>query len=51
MEPQMRSKVTVQARINIMRAFVEMRRFIANNALLFENHAESEHKIFFDGQI
>lgn len=62
-----------------MRAFVEMRRFIANNAALFErissvelkqleyqkqtdekfdkvfeyidDHAESEQKIFFDGQI
>ena len=65
--------------IFIMRAFREMRRFIANNALLFEkvshielkqleyqkstdekfdkvfqyieDHAESEQKIFFDGQI
>ena len=73
------SKSAVQASINIMRTFVEMRRFIANNALLFEkvsdielkqleyqkntderfdkvfqyieDHAESEQKIFFDGQI
>ena len=73
------SKVAVQVSINIMRTFVEMRRFIANNALLFEkvsdielkqleyqkrtdekfdkvfqyieDHAESEQKIFFDGQI
>ena len=73
------SKVAVQVSINIMRTFVEMRRFIASNALLFEkvsdielkqleyqkstderfdkvfqyieNHAESEQKIFFDGQI
>ena len=73
------SKVAVQVSINIMRAFVELRRFIANNALLFEkvsdielkqleyqkstdekfdkvfqyieDHAESEQKIFFDGQI
>nr|WP_027871413.1 hypothetical protein [[Eubacterium] cellulosolvens] len=65
--------------IFIMRAFREMRRFIASNALLFEkvshielkqleyqkstdekfdkvfryieDHAESEQKIFFDGQI
>lgn len=72
-------KVAVQVSINIMRTFVEMRRFIANNALLFEkvseielkqleyqkstnekfdkvfkyieDHAESEQKIFFDGQI
>ena len=75
----LRSKVAVQVSINIMRAFVEMRHFIANNALLFEkvstielkqmeyqkstdekfdrvfkyidDHAESEQKIFFDGQI
>lgn len=73
------SKVAVQVSINIMRSFVEMRKFVANNALLFEkvshielrqleyqkntderfdkvfqyieNHAESEQKIFFDGQI
>lgn len=73
------SDVAVQASIKIMRAFAEMRRFISNNALLFEqissielkqleyqkstnerfdrvfqyidNHAESEQKIFFDGQI
>ena len=73
------SKVAVQVSIKIMRTFVEMRRFIANNALLFEkvsnielkqleyqkqtdekfdkvfkyidDHAESEQKIFFDGQI
>lgn len=73
------SDVAVQASIKIMRAFVEMRRFISNNALLFEriscielkqleyqkstderfnrvfqyidDHAESEQKIFFDGQI
>ena len=75
----LRSKVAVQVSINIMRTFVEMRRFIANNAILFEkvsnmelkqleyqkstderfdkvfqyieDHAESEQKIFFDGQI
>ena len=73
------SKVAVDVSISIMRAFVEMRHFIANNALLFEkvstielkqmeyqkntdekfdrvfryidDHAESEQKIFFDGQI
>ena len=73
------SKVAVQVSISIMRTFVEMRRFIANNALLFEkisnielkqleyqrstdekfnkvfryieDHAESEQKVFFDGQI
>lgn len=73
------SKIAVQVSINIMRTFVEMRRFIANNAVLFEkisevelrqlayqketnekfdkvfayieDHAESEQKIFYDGQI
>ena len=75
----LRSDVAVQASIRIMNTFVEMRRFIAKNALLFEkvsgielkqleyqkntdekfdkvfryieDHAESEQKIFFDGQI
>lgn len=75
----LRSNVAVQVSIRIMNTFVEMRRFIANNALLFEkvrdielkqmeyqkstaekfdkvfqyieDHAESEQKIFFDGQI
>lgn len=30
------SEVTINVSISIMRAFVEMRRFISNNALLFE---------------
>lgn len=75
----LRSRVAVNVSISIIRAFVEMRRFIANNAALFErissvelrqleyqkqtdekfdkvfeyidDHAESEQKIFFDGQI
>lgn len=75
----LRSDVAVRVSIKIMNTFVEMRRFIANNALLFEkvseielkqleyqkstderfdkvfkyidDHAESEQKIFFDGQI
>lgn len=75
----LRSDVAVQVSIRIMNTFVEMRRFIANHALLFEkvsdielkqleyqkntdekfdkvfryieDHAESEQKIFFDGQI
>jgi hypothetical protein len=75
----LRSEAAVQMSIRIMNTFVEMRRFIANNALLFEkisnielkqldyqkstdekfykvfqyieDHAESEQKIFFDGQI
>ncbi len=32
----LRSDVAIQVSINIMKSFVEMRRFIANNALLFE---------------
>ena len=75
----LRSDVAIQVSIRIMNTFVEMRRFIANNALLFEkvsnielkqleyqkstdekfdkvfkyieDHAESEQKTFFDGQI
>ena len=75
----LRSDVAVQVSIRIMNTFVEMRHFIANNALLFEkvsdielkqleyqkstderfdkvfqyieDHAESEQRIFFDGQI
>ena len=75
----LKGEVAEKQSIFIMRAFREMRRFIANNALLFEkvsdielkqlqyqkstderfdkvfqyieNHAESEQKIFFDGQI
>lgn len=75
----LRSEVAVQVSIRVMNTFVEMCRFISNNALLFEkvidielkqleyqkstdgkfdkvfryieDHAESEQKIFFDGQI
>lgn len=75
----LKGEVAEQQSIFIMRAFREMRRFIANNALLFEkvshielkqleyqkstderfdrvfqyieDHAESEQKISFDGQI
>lgn len=75
----LKGEVAEKQSIFIMRVFREMRRFIANNALLFEkvsdielkqlqyqkstderfdkvfqyieNHAESEQKIFFDGQI
>ena len=71
--------VAVEVSVRIMNSFVEMRRFIASNAALFErisavelkqleyqkqtdekfdkvfeyidDHAESEQKIFFDGQI
>ena len=74
-----KGEIADQQSIFIMRAFREMRHFVANNALLFEkishielkqleyekstderfdkvfqyieDHAESEQKIFFDGQI
>jgi len=73
------SETAVNVSVKIMNAFVEMRRFMANNAMLFEriadvelkqleyqkstdekfekvfeyisDHAETEQKIFFDGQI
>ncbi len=73
------SDVAIDVSVRIMDTFVEMRRFISNNFLLFEkissvelkqlefqkeanekfdkvfeyisDHAESEQKIFFDGQI
>ena len=75
----LRSEVAIRVSVDIIRAFVEMRHFITNNALLFEkvsnldlkqmefqkstderfdkvfryieDHAESEQKVFFDGQI
>ena len=40
----LRSDVAIQVSINIMNAFVEMRRFIANNALLFERISNVELK-------
>ena len=75
----LRSNVAIDVSIRIMNTFVEMRRFMASNAALFErisavefkqleyqkqtdekfnevfeyisDHAESEQKIFYDGQI
>lgn len=75
----LRSDVAINVSIGIMRAFVEMRKFLATNSLILnyveelevkqleyqkstderfdrvfqyiEDHAESEQKIFFDGQI
>lgn len=38
------SDVAIKVSIGIMRAFVEMRRFIANNALLFERISNVELK-------
>lgn len=40
----LRSQVAIQVSIRIMNTFVEMRRFIANNALLFEKISEIELK-------
>ncbi len=40
----LRSDVAIQVSINIMNAFVEMRRFIANNSLLFERISNVELK-------
>ena len=40
----LRSDVAVQVSIRIMNTFVEMRRFIANNALLFEKVSDIELK-------
>ena len=75
----LRSDVAINVSIGIMRAFVEMRKFLATNSLILsrvdelelkqleyqkstdekfdkvfqyiEDHAESEQKVFFDGQI
>lgn len=75
----LRSDVAINVSIGIMRAFVEMRKFLATNSMILnrvdelemkqleyqkstdakfdkvfqyiEDHAESEQKIFFDGQI
>jgi hypothetical protein len=40
----LRSDVAVQVSIRIMNTFVEMRHFIANNALLFEKVSDIELK-------
>lgn len=40
----LRSDVAIQVSISIMKSFVEMRRFIANNALLFEHISNVELK-------
>jgi hypothetical protein len=75
----LRSDIAINVSIGIMRAFVEMRKFLATNSLILnrveelevkqleyqkstderfdrvfqyiEDHAESEQKIFFEGQI
>lgn len=75
----LRSEMAINVSIGIMRAFVEMRKFLATNSLILnriddlevkqlqyqkntddrfdkvfqyiEEHAESEQKVFFDGQI
>ena len=40
----LRSDIAIQVSIRIMNSFVEMRRFIANNALLFEKVSNIELK-------
>ncbi|MCR0317377.1 hypothetical protein MKA33_17575 [[Clostridium] innocuum] len=40
----LRSDVAIQTSIRIMNSFVEMRRFISNNALLFEHISNMELK-------
>ena len=40
----LKSKIAVQVSINIMRSFVEMRHFIANNAALFDRISNVELK-------
>jgi len=43
----------IEINIHIMRAFVQMRRFITHNAVIFQRLESIEHKqgIFFEGQI
>ena len=43
----------IEINIHIMRAFVQMRRFITHNAVIFQRMESIEHKqgIFFEGQI
>lgn len=40
----LRSDIAIQISIKIMDAFVEMRRFLASNALMFEKISEMEVK-------
>ena len=41
----LKNEIAVQVSINIMRAFIEMRRFIANNGKLFERLSSVEYKL------
>ncbi len=41
----LKNEIAVQVSINIIRAFVEMRRFIANNGQVFERLANVEYKL------
>ena len=41
----LKSKVAVKVSINIMKAFIEMRRFIVNNAQVFERLTNVEYKM------
>ena len=42
----LRSEVAIQISIKIMNAFVGMRRFLANNSMMFERINELELKFF-----
>lgn len=41
----LKNEIAVQVSIRIMRAFVEMRKFIANNGKIFQRLANVEHKL------
>jgi len=45
LSPLLNSEVAVQVSINIMRAFVEMRKFIASNTQVFERLTNIEYKL------
>lgn len=41
----LKNEIAVQVSINIMRAFIEMRKFIANNGQVFERLTSVEYKL------
>lgn len=46
----LKNEIAVQVSINIMRAFVEMRKFIANNGQIFERLTNVEYKLLEQGK-
>ena len=42
----LRNEIAIQVSINIMDAFVEMRRFIANNGQIFKRLSNIEYKLY-----